>query len=226
MIVVAVLCPGTPLLVPEVSGADGDAAALRAAASSAVDELLGARPEVVAVVGAAADTASWPADARADLAAFGVPVGRVSRAAPLSVGLGALLLDRAGYAGPMALRTVAATASGPVCEAVAADASTAAGRVGLLVVADGSARRTTRAPGYYDPRALPYDQATCAAIAAGDLTGLRALDPDLARELMASWAPLQVLAAAFGADRPHTTIHYADAPFGVGYLVATIRSVR
>jgi aromatic ring-opening dioxygenase LigB subunit len=106
---------------------------------------------------------------------------------------------------------------------VAQELGAAADRVGLLVVADGSARRSLKAPGYFDERAEPYDSAVEQAIASGDLGALRALHPELARELMVSgWAALQVLAAAFGADRPRTTVHYADAPFGVGYLVATI----
>jgi aromatic ring-opening dioxygenase LigB subunit len=97
------------------------------------------------------------------------------------------------------------------------------GRLGLLVIADGSARRTVKAPGYIDDRAGPYDESVRVAVSSGDLAALRDLDPDLARQLMApGWPALQVLAELAGDDRPHATVHYCDAPFGVGYLVATL----
>jgi aromatic ring-opening dioxygenase LigB subunit len=144
--------------------------------------------------------------------------------APLSVGVGALLLDRCSYSGPILLRTVTTRSTVEECRAVAANIATAADRVGLLVIADGSARRTVKAPGYLDPRAEPYDKTVENAVATGDLGALHHLDPGLAEELMApGWAALQVLAAAFAGNRPQTTVSYAEAPFGVGYLVATIK---
>ncbi len=92
-------------------------------------------------------------------------------------------------------------------------------------MADGSARRTLKAPGYLDARAEPYDEAVRDAVSTGELARLHALDPALAQELMASgWAALQVLAACVSSHRPHTTVHYADAPYGVGYLVASLQA--
>jgi hypothetical protein len=219
----AALCPGPPLLIRELSGADASAAALREACGLAVAGLVATQPDLVAVVGAADRTTNWPSAARPDLASFGAPLPRPTIPAPLSVGLGALLLDQIGYRGPQRLQTLDTAATAMACREVAEELEAAGDRVGLLIVADGSARRTLKAPGYLDERAGPYDAAVQEAIASGELAALRALDPELARELMASgWAALQVLAAAFADDRPHTTIHYADAPFGVGYVVATI----
>lgn len=223
MIAAAALCPGPPLLVRELSGADPSAGALRAACEVAVTALVARQPDLVAVVGAADRTTEWPSAARPDLAAFGAPLPRPTAPAPLSVGLGAFLLDQIGYQGPMRLQTLDAAANATACREVAEVLQAAADRVGLLVVADGSARRTLKAPGYLDERAGSYDAAVRQAIASGELAALRDLDPELARELMASgWTALQVLAAAFAHERPHTTIHYEDAPFGVGYIVATI----
>ncbi len=223
MIVAAALCPGPPLLIRELSGAEPAAAVLRDACHLAVATLVSTQLDLVAVVGTADRTTQWPAAARPDLASFGAPVPRPAQVAPLSVGLGALLLDQVAYAGPMRLHTLDTSAPATTCDKVAQEMGAAADRVGLLVVADGSARRSPKAPGYFDERAEPYDSAVQQAITSGDLGALRRLHPELARELMASgWAALQVLAAAFDADRPRTTVHYADAPFGVGYLVATI----
>jgi hypothetical protein len=223
VITAAALCAGPPLLVPGLSGADPAAAALREASRAAVAELVATAPDLVAVVGPAAQDAVWPAAARPDLARYGAVENGASPVAPLSVGLGAMLLDGAGYTGPMLLRSVGEQASLARCRAVAAEVVAAAARVGLLVIADGSARRTLKAPGYFDERAEPYDEQVRQAVATGELTALHALDPVLARELMApGWPALQVLAAAFGVHRPQATVHYADAPYGVGYLVATI----
>lgn len=70
----------------------------------------------------------------------------------------------------------------------------------LLVVADGSARRTEKAPGHLDERAAAVDDAIVSAVrdsAEGGLQRLLDLDPELCADLLvAGRAPLQVLAAA------------------------------
>jgi hypothetical protein len=223
MITHAVLCPSAPLLLPELAGADRDAAAVREATETALRWLVDARPDLVAVVGVADRTASWPAHARADITRYGLAGPSPAATAPPTVGLAALLLDRVGYQGRLALQTVRHDAVREQCLALAADLAALADRVGLVVVADGSARRTLKAPGYLDPRAEPYDAAVEAAVRAGQLDDLARLDPALAEELMApGWAALQVLAGAFAGVRPQSTVRYAEAPFGVGYLVATL----
>jgi hypothetical protein len=60
---------------------------------------------------------------------------------------------------------------------------------------------------------------------AGDLTALLDLDPALARELMATGRPAwQVLAGALeGTADLAVGVQYAGDPFGVAYLVATLR---
>jgi hypothetical protein len=103
---------------------------------------------------------------------------------------------------------------------------------------DGSARRSVSAPGYLDERAAPFDAGVERAVRDADLAALAALDPGLAADLMAVGRPAwQVLAAALSAvghrDDPgvadglppgplRTEVLYSDAPFGVGYLVATL----
>ena len=223
MIAAAALCPGPPLLAPEISGTDPAAAALRAACDTAVGALLDAAPDRVVVVGTGASTAAWPSSARADLAAYGAVSASGTPVAPLSVGLGALLLDRAGFAGIRDLCTIGLDATAAECRSLGTWLAADAERVGLLVMADGSARRTLKAPGYLDPRAEGYDGEVQRAIADGDLAALTRLDPVLAGELMApGWAALQVLAAALDSAPVAATVHYANAPFGVGYLVANL----
>jgi hypothetical protein len=160
---------------------------------------------------------------------------------PLALGLGSRLLDQAGYAGARALQAVGHDEPTAGCVALGHQIAASGDRVGLLIMADGSARRGLRAPGYLDERAAAFDAAVEAAVRHGDLEALLDIDPVLARELLAAGrAAWQVLAAAVpgpppaapvagppsaGAARERPTaaeILYSDDPFGVAYLVAWI----
>ena len=95
-------------------------------------------------------------------------------------------------------------------------------RTALLVMADGSACRSPRAPGHFDQRAAGFDAAIEHAVRTGDLGALHALDQDLARDLLAAARPTwQVLAAAMPSHLD-ARILYANAPLGVYYLVACL----
>ncbi|RNM16262.1 hypothetical protein [Nocardioides pocheonensis] len=91
---------------------------------------------------------------------------------------------------------------------------------GLLVVANGSATRTEKAPGHLDERAAGFDAAVGKALAEGDQAALAAIDTDLADEL---WAmpDADVLRKVAGRVGPVTDVHvdYDDAPYGVQYWV-------
>jgi hypothetical protein len=108
------------------------------------------------------------------------------------------------------------------CAATGRAVAGSAGRVALLVMGDGSACRTVKAPGYLDERAEPFDAAVAAALAGADTRALAALDPELAQVLKAAGrAPWQVLAGAaeeagLGGELLHET-----SPYGVAYFVAT-----
>lgn len=97
-----------------------------------------------------------------------------------------------------------------------------AGRVALLVMGDGSACRTLKAPGYLDERSVSFDTEASRALGAADLATLSALDESLAYELkVAGRAPWQVLAGAAEGAGLSGRLLYEDAPYGVGYMVAT-----
>jgi hypothetical protein len=125
----------------------------------------------------------------------------------------------------------------PVADCVAAGRALAVEAAGsaehpttLLVVADGSARRTVKAPGHLDPRSAAVDDAIVDAIrscANGGLRRLLDLDPALCADLLvAGRAPLQVLAAA-AQDVPLAveSLEVSD-PFGVLYVVAHLTRTR
>lgn len=237
MLTAAALCPAPPLLARELTGADPVLPELRQACGDAVKALLQAGPDVVAVVGAAAETTTWDASARLDVSAYAPGIGasadrtgpaRGPAAAPgpslpLPLGLGCRLLDEAGYRGSRELQSVGEDSTAAECAAVGGRLAAAGRRVGLLVMADGSARRSRRAPGYLDARSGTFDAEAGRAIRDGDMAALLALDPALARELLATGrAAWQVLAGAMDGSRPATVILYDDDPFGVAYLVASL----
>ena len=82
------------------------------------------------------------------------------------------------------------------------------GETGVLVVGNGSARRTEKAPGHFDERAEAFDASLRESFAGIDAT--------LAAELWADTACLGELPPLAEAE-----VTYDDAPFGVQYWVAT-----
>ncbi len=85
----------------------------------------------------------------------------------------------------------------------------------LLVVGNGSARRTEKAPGHLDDRAADFDEALGHALGDGDAEALAGIDQSLAREL---WADTEHLPRVAGIG-PAVAVDYDDDPFGVQYWV-------
>jgi hypothetical protein len=194
--------------------------------------MVATEPDLVVLVGDGPESCSYGPAAVGSLAGFGidlvVPLGTAGGgsggdepALPLSLIIGAWLLAQSGWAGQR--QAVAVPDSMPADEAAELGRRLAglADRVTLLCMGDGSARRDEKAPGWLDERAEPFDRAASVALGAGDPAGLLALDPGLARDLLAAGrASWQVLAGAARDDRWQASLHYDDAPFGVGYVVA------
>jgi hypothetical protein len=226
VITAAALCPAPPLLVRQLTGGDPVVPELRQACTDAVAGLVLSSPDLIAVVGAGMRTREWHAGRRLNLADFAPglrpAVQDDSAGLPLAVGLGARLLDQAGYTGLRMLQSVGEDEPADRCAGIGAQIARSGQRVALLAMADGSARRGPRAPGYFDDRSHPFDAEVEHAVRTGDLRALLALDQNLARELMATGRPCwQVLAGALHGTRPSAEIRYCDDPFGVAYLVAS-----
>ncbi|RFU19317.1 class III extradiol ring-cleavage dioxygenase family protein [Geodermatophilus marinus] len=219
--VAVAFCPGPPLLLPQVAGrAAAGTAGLRAACAQALGDLLATGPAVVVVVGVGGRGRYGPGDA-GDLRGHGVdlevpfcrPARPGGRRTPLALTVGAWLLDGVGHRGP---RLGVAPAD------LAAALTGLPGPAAVLAVGDGSARRTAKAPGYLDDAAAPFDAAVAAALAGGDAAALAALDPAEGERLLAAGVPTWRAVGALLAGRPVTARLLADeAPFGVGYLVAS-----
>ncbi|HEY1004791.1 MAG TPA: hypothetical protein VGD83_34650 [Streptosporangiaceae bacterium] len=226
MMVSAAICPPAPLLAQELTGLDPVIPELRQACAAAVARLIRAGPEVITVVGPWRRTAMWPGDGHIDLAAFAPPLGlgddkNDRPPLPFPLGLGVRLLDEAGYRGEWRLQSVGRDEPAAACLRLGAGLSRPGDRGALLLMADGSACRSPRAPGYLDPRAAGFDATLERAVRSGELGPLRDLDAGLARELLATGrAGWQVLAGAMPGRAPATEVLYTDAPFGVFYLAA------
>lgn len=232
MIVTAVVVPAAPVLVPQVArGAASELDGCRAAMVEAVRGATGAPVDRVMVVGAGGVTRRHGASARGSLRGVGVGLSAEwgspdgdDHSLPLGLTLAAWALSESGWAGPVSGLEVAIDEEPQVCLGLGAGLADEPEDVALVVAADGTARRSTQAPGYADDRSIPFDEQWIGALADADPATLARLDAGLATGLMmAGRAPLQVLAgAALAMDgaawTPHLT--WRGDPYGVAYAVA------
>jgi hypothetical protein len=215
-------CPHPPLLVPALAqGAAAELEDLRAACRVAVKRVAGAGGQIV-VVGAGTAAARHDAVARGTLAGYGVPL-EVSLGSddpgptelPLSLTIGAWLL-----------RDTLGPGCGAVGYSLGPDGSglprfDAPAPISLVVMGDGSARRSTSAPGYLDERAQGFDAAVAEALRSGDPAALR-FDAAVGAELLAAGTAVwNAVGAALAGRRWSADLLYDAAPYGVGYFVAT-----
>ncbi len=216
------LVPASPLLLPGLTGRGDPVPELRAAVAGVVRDLVATRPGEVVVLAEAEPAGQHRVGADLGLHRWGLGSGTAPRRGgadvPLPFAVASVLLDTAGWDGPR--RFVAVAPGTPPAEAARAGAATVAGPgTGYLVLAEGTACRTEKAPGHLDPRAAAFDDVLLAA-ADADLDGVLGLDPALGAELwvhgLAAW---QALAGAMG---PGAALErrWTGDPSGVLYVVA------
>jgi hypothetical protein len=223
VLISAAVCPHPPILVPELAAeAAPELDGLRAACRRAIGRLLGDDVPVV-VVGGGPETRAFGPTGSGSLSAYGLDAtyGPDKPEMPLSLTIGRYLLAEFS---PSAFQSIAFDATPEECLALGRSLAAQADRVALLVMGDGSACRDEKAPGYLDVRAGPYDQEVARALGEADAATLGSLDPVLAQELqVAGRAAWQVLAGAAGETRLTGELLADEAPYGVGYLVASWR---
>ena len=194
MIDCALVLPSPRALLPWLSEID-PVPDLRVACAAAIGKLLVDGPDRIVVVAAPVSDLNR---------ARGVtePLGhRVARHL-----LGEVLFD----AQPALPYTAAALLEHEVAEPAA-----------LIVMADGSACRSEKAPGHLHPDAIPFDDAIDRALRDGDVETLATIDPARAHELWCEGAPgFHVLAEVARGRQVSTEVSYADAPYGVAWWVA------
>lgn len=230
MLISAAVCPYPPLMVTGI-GRPSDVRFddVRAACWSALDDLRSASPDVLVVVGPGESTLD-EAPRAGGFAPYGVdltvalpgaePAGDAAATAPLSVAVGAWLLQRDGWDGAVSAATVAADAADGECVELGRRLASRADRVALLVMADGSPLRADTTPQDVRARAKVYDAALATAVRDGDPQRLLDLDAALAAEVGSPGRKaLRVLAGAADDELFDAEVLYEDAPYGVGYLV-------
>lgn len=226
MIVAAAFCPHPPLLVPQLAqGAAAELDELRAACRTAIRRVVtpGIRP---LVIGAGKRWQFHDANAHGSLAGYGLDVtvplgsdapGPVELPLPLTVGAW-LLRDALGPECGATGWSIGGNDDGDPGLLDTGDAPHA-----LIVMGDGSARRSTTAPGYLDQRAAGFDARVARALVSGrgHLLHAALLDQELADELLVAGLPAWD-AAAFELEPVDWTAEllYDASPYGVGYFVA------
>jgi hypothetical protein len=233
----AVVVPHPPLLLPELTGSGASAAEpLRAACAAAVRDLLDPAPAVVLLVGGGRATRVHLPGSWGTTGGLGVtvtaPVANAARSVgpvpslPLSLTVGCRLLDLAGHRGRLVLQEVDIQTGPQACARLGRELAATHPDAPWLVLGDGTVKRGERAPGAFDPRSEPFDDAVEVALRSGLPARLLSLDPVLAADLGAAGrAAWQVLAggwddAAAGQPPVPARVSYVGAPFGVGYIVA------
>lgn len=213
--------PAAPLLVPQVAGGsahvDED---LRDACREVAKRLVAIAADAVTVVAPTPAGRTWTADATWGFEGFGVPRRPADSRPrlPWSLGIGDWLLDDIGWSGEREYLGVTEDGTATGSAAIRA----------LLVVGDGSACRSEKAPGHLDDRAEGFDASIAAAIRDGDVAGLGGLDPELAADLLCGGAPVWRWVAHTIGERSVTESELvADtAPYGVAYFAGWWRLSR
>ena len=228
MLAAIAVLPHPPLLVPELSGdAAIETETLREAVRDAAKALAAVAPVWIAVGADPGGRRTVAPGTRGTFTGYGRDV-RVALPGPGSADEGPELPLPLLVAGWAAAGTDVRSVRG---ELVAPDASPAdclelgrslaAEDAGLLVLGDGAAMHTAKAPGGFDERAEAFDAAVATALDVPDPDALAGLAPDLAADLWAAGrAPWQVLAGAAGGRGWRSGHRHTSMPYGVAYHVA------
>ncbi|MGN5239882.1 MULTISPECIES: hypothetical protein [unclassified Rhodococcus (in: high G+C Gram-positive bacteria)] len=239
MLIAAVFVPSPPLLVPELVGLDSPEADELRHAVLAAARAVGDVDEWI-VVGTGTESEEVPSDAVGTFRGFGADVrvelgpavvpasGPPDVDMPLPALIAGWLRERTAREVRAEVHVLARDTDPGACaqlgKTLRAHLEEGATRRGLLIVADGAATLTSKAPGAFDERSAAVEQSLGDALAAGSPQILAALDAglcaDIALEGRAAW---QVLAAAFAQPPSEATIEYSAAPYGVGYHVGAWR---
>lgn len=212
-----VFLPSSPLLAADgMAGSVPEVEELRDVVDDAVGATLTAEVSRILVLDAGCgveDAEALDETAGGTLRGFGLSVRAGGPRDVLGLGhtVAAHVLDRIGWTGERRY----------VTQLPALDAPTVA-----LVIADGSATRTERAPGHLHADAAPFDAELAGALSNADAPTLERLDPARAERLWCHTAPTwrragSDLGRQDGVSAARARLHYDAAPCGVGWFVAT-----
>lgn len=211
MISSILFAPQTPLLEPSVAGrAAFELDPLRESLSEATSSLIASTDEVVIIATESADKA----------VAF-IVQGQQDQQTTVVKLLADPPFSQSVRVNPDSSKGELKAIDEVTKELKALDSSTK--RVGVIVLGDGSAKRTEKAPGFVDHRAVAFDNRLSEIFHSAQLSELSELDFALARELWVwgidPWMAIGKFVSQSGAQ--FSLENYFDTdPYGVEYFVA------
>jgi len=222
------LVPAAPVLVAELSGRLRPASAPREAARSVIEQLISCAPDVIVVVAEGDHTEMYDNSAAMHLHRLGgmhrddyAPGARIL---PIPLAIGAALLRDVGWLGPTHYQLLDASTSAVEAAKAGRELADVEPRVGLLLLGNGSACTTPKAPGSFHPQAEAFNAKLVRVIEAGDLETIREWTPgSFVDQLSDVRVPLQVMAGAVDGKSWPWSISFAEDVQGVFYVCAGTR---
>lgn len=228
-IVGAALVPAAPVLLPALSGREQSAAPVLDAALEVIRQLIDAAPAEIIVLaeadheGVFDNSAPWGLNRLGGMPACSTSNARATRGEPLPVPLaiGAALLGHAGWTGPTAYHALVRTMLPETAIDSGRRLSTSTRHVGLLLLGNGSACCTDKAPGSFHRGAQAFNEALTSMIRTGDLRAVEQLSAEASAEQLSDIRlPVQLLAGADLTGRLRGSIAYDEPFMGVHYICA------
>jgi len=222
------LVPAAPVLVAELSGRLCPASAPREAARSVIEQLISCAPDVIVMVAEGDHTEMFDNSAAMHLHRLGgmhrddyAPGARIL---PIPLAIGAALLRDAGWFGPTQYQLLDASTAAVEAAKAGRELADVEPRVGLLLLGNGSACTTPKAPGSFHPQAQEFNTEFVRAITEGDMSSILAWTAEqFAEQLSDVRVPLQVMAGAVDGKSWPWSISFAEEFQGVFYLCAGTR---
>ena len=227
-IVSAALVPAAPVIVPGLSGHTMPAPEVRSAALDAIQRMIDAGVDEVIVL-AEADrdglfdsTAPWGLHRIGGLHPFSEAGAVFDQLLTQPLAIGASMLRDAGWTATTSFHALERTMSADAAAEVGRGLGATPRSVGLLLLGNGSACCTEKAPGSFHPQAETFNATLLTVIRQGDRAAMMELSAhDTADQLSDVRVPLQVFAGATSGHRFLGSITFADDFAGVHYICAT-----
>ena len=227
-IVSAALVPAAPVIVPGLSGHTMPAPEVRSAALDAIQRMIDAGVEEVIVL-AEADrdglfdsTAPWGLHRIGGLHPFSEAGAVFDQLLTMPLAIGASMLRDAGWTGTTYFHALERTISAEAAAEVGRGLGTTKRSVGLLLLGNGSACCTEKAPGSFHPQANEFNTSLVGMIRQGNRAAMMALPTQGAAEQLSDIrVPLQVFAGATPEHRLVSSIGFTGDFAGVYYICAT-----
>ena len=233
-IVGAALVPAAPVLLPALSGREQPAESVLHSALGVIRQLIDSAPEEIIVLAEAESDGVFDESAPWGLHRLGgMATGSSSDAPamareplPVPLAIGAALLNLAGWTGPTAFHALDRAMSPKAAIESGGRLGLGTRPVGLLLLGNGSACCSDKAPGSFNAGAQAFNEALRTLILDSDQATMERISPEAAAEQLSDVrVPLQVLTGAGAAVRLRGSIAYDEPYMGVHYICAAFLPV-